>query len=123
MLPVRGFEIVLFLKLELGLLLLPACKFEYPLFLKDGPLMLFDITKSSGLRVNGFLLDGPLVLFDIAKSSGLRVNGFLLDEPSNLGFTSTEFNLLDGPGGGINARADICLCINSSKGRRVKREH
>lgn len=98
------FEYPLFLELELKLILLPECEFEYPLFLKEDPLMLFDVLPGMDI-------------------SGLCKNDFLLEEPSeNLDLTLTELDFLDGRGGGINARAEICLYIDSFK-RRVNRYH
>lgn len=76
--------------LELGLLLLPVFEPKDPLFLKEDSLMLFDV-----------LLDEEI--------SGLREYGFLLDEPRGFDLAGTEFGLLDGRGGGIRARAEICL--------------
>lgn len=52
------------------------------------------------------------VLLDVDISAPLY--GFLLD-PANLDLFLTKFavGFLDGPGGGIRARAEICLCTKT----------
>lgn len=76
-------------------LLCPVRESENPLFLKEDSLVLFDVLPDVDI-------------------SAIRKGCLLLDEPPNLDFPRTGFenDLLDGRGGGIRARAEICLYNN-----------
>lgn len=84
--------------MELKLLLCPVRESEDPLFLKEDSLMLLDVLPDVDI-------------------SALHDGCFLLDEPPNLDLPRSEFenDLVDGRGGGIRARAEICLYKNSQK--------
>lgn len=76
-------------ELELKLLLWPVREFEFPPFPNEDLLLLSD-------------LDGSILDPDI----------FLLDELPSLGWPGIDLDneLVGGRGGGIRARAEICLC-------------
>lgn len=61
--------------------------------------------------------EDPPTLLDVVLDVDISVllNDFLLEDAENLDLLLVEVvnGLADGPGGGIRARADICLCINT----------